>query len=267
MPPRKRNYRKRPARRASKAAKPSKALTRAVTAIVKRNVETKTINVPSAVTPSTNNALVPYGALSGLQYFVQDVFKVSQGVADSTVIGSANRLGDKIRGIGFLMDYYITMPSFYTLAGTAYPIPFVKFRITAWKQAYGSPLLNQPLLYDSNFLVTNTSTLQPINWDEGYVKETLYDKVFIMRNNYVGFTPAATFQQPAIANVFHFKKYIKYDKIIKFVDNSSTSPNSTDNPVYVTLSAEVDESFSGLTPSGTKILFTTGYTRAWFKDA
>jgi len=260
-------FRKKQPRRAKRAAaKPSKALTRAVTAIVKRNVETKTINVPSAVTPTTNTALTPYGALSGLQYLVQDVFKVSQGVADSTAIGSANRLGDKIRGIGFLMDYYFTMPSFYTLSGTSYPIPFVKFRITAWKQAYGSPLLNQPLLYDSNFLVTNTSTLQPINWDEGYVKETLYDKVFIMRQQ-LGFTPGSTFQVPALANVFHFKKYIKYDKIIKFVDNSSTSPNSTDNPVYVTLSAELDESFSGLTPSGTKILFSTGYTRAWFKDA
>lgn len=263
--------RRRPGRRSAvrrtRKVKPSKSLTRAVKEIVKTNIETKTINVPSAVTPTTNNALVPYGALSGLQYFVQDVFKVSQGVTDSTAIGSANRLGDKIRGVGFLMDYYITMPSFYTLSGTSYPIPFVKFRITAWKQAYGSPLLNQPLLYDSNFLVTNTSTLQPINWDEGYVKDTLYDKVFIMRNNYVGFVPGSSFQVPALANVFHFKKYIKYDKIIKFVDNSSTSPNSTDNPIYVTLSAEVDESFSGLTPSGTKILFTTGYTRAWFKDA
>lgn len=263
--------RRRPGRRSAvrrtRKAKPSKALTRAVKQIVKTNIETKTINVPSAVTPTSNNANIPYGALSGLQYLVQDIFKVSQGVTDSTAITASNRLGDKIRGVGFLMDYYITMPTFYTLAGTSYPIPFVKFRITAWKQAYGSPLLNQPLLYDSNFLVTNTSTLQPINWDEGYVKETLYDKVFIMRNNYVGFTPGASFQVPAICNVFHFKKYIKYDKIIKFVDNSSTSPNSTDNPIYVTLSAEVDEAFSGLTPSGTKILFTTGYTRAWFKDA
>jgi len=266
-----RRLRRRPGRRSAvrrtRKAKPSKALTRAVKQIVKTNIETKTINVPSAVTPTSNNANIPYGALSGLQYLVQDVFKVAQGVTDSTAITSPNRLGDKIRGVGFLMDYYIHMPTFYTLAGTSYPIPFVKFRITAWKQAYGSPLLNQPLLYDSNFLVTNTSTLQPINWDEGYVKETIYDKVFIIRNNYVGFTPGASFQVPPLSNVFHFKKYIKYDKVIKFVDNSSTSPNSTDNPVYVTLSAEVDDSWSGLVPSGTKILFTTGYTRAWFKDA
>lgn len=262
-----RRLQKRLAPRRARKAKPSKSLTRAVKQIVKTNIETKTINVQSATLPGSNNALIPYGALSGLQYLVEDVFKVAQGVADATAIGSPNRLGDKIRGVGFLMDYYITMPTFYTLSGTAFPIPFVKFRITAWKQAFGSPLLTAPLLYDSNFLVTNTSTLQPINWDEGYVKDILYDKVFIMRNNYVGFTPGASFQQPALANVFHFRKYIKYDKPIKFVDNNTTSPNSTDNPIYVTLSAEVDDSFSGLTPSGTKILFTTGYTRAWFKDA
>ncbi len=252
----------------AKLSKPMlKAVTKVVNKVSNKKIETKTINVPSAVTPTTNNALVPYGALSGIQYLVQDIFKVAQGVTDSTAITAANRIGDKIRGIGFLMDYYITLPSFYTLSGTAYPIPYVKFRITVWKQAYGSPLLNSPLLYDSNFLVTNTATQQPINWDEGYVKEVLYDKVHILRNNYVGFTPGASLQVPALANVFHFKKYIKYDYPIKFVDNSSTSQNSTDNPLYATISAEVDESFSGLTPSGTKILFTTGYTRAWFKDA
>ena len=116
-------YNKRPRRRQAKRsaprrarkAKPSKSLTRAVKQIVKTNVETKTINVPSAVTPTTNNANVPYGALSGLQYLVQDVFKVSQGVTDSTAITASNRLGDKIRAVGFLMDYYIHLPSFYTL--------------------------------------------------------------------------------------------------------------------------------------------------------
>lgn len=258
--------RKRVYKRTTKSKRVSKPLKRAIKQVMKSNVETKTINVPSAVTPTTNSALTPYGALSGLQYLTQDIFRVQQGVTDSTAIGAANRIGDKIRGVGFLMDYYFTVPSFYTLSGTSYPIPFVKLRVTIWKQAYGSPLLNQPLLYDSNFLVTNTSTLQPINWDEGYVKEVLYDKVFIIRTNQ-GFVPGASFQVPPLANTFHFKKYFKYDKPIKFVDNSSTSPNSTDNPLYATLAAEVDESFSGMTPSGTKILFTTGYTRAWYKDA
>lgn len=251
----------------AKLSKPMKAaVKKEVKAQAKKDIETKTINVQSSTQPGQNNALVPYGALSGLQYLVQDVFSVKQGVTDSTVIGSSNRLGDKIRGIGFLMDYYITMPSFYTLSGSSYPIPFVKFRIIAFKQAYGTPVLNSSLLYDTNFLVANTSTLQPINWDEGYIKDVLYDKTHIIRSSQ-GFTPGGTFQVPALANVFHFRKYIKYDHPIKFNDNSATSPNATDVPVSVVISAELDDSFSGLTPSGTKILFTTGYTRAWYKDA
>lgn len=232
----------------------------------KKKIETKTINVVSSVQAGQNSALVPYAALSGLQYMVQDIFSVKQGTADSTVIGSANRIGDKIQGVGFLMDYYLTVPTFYTLAGTSYPIPFVKVRITVFKQAYGTPVLNTPLLYDTNFLTTNTSTQQPINWNEGYVKDVLLDKVYIIHQQ-LGFVPGSSFQVPALSNVYHFKKYIKYDHPIKFNDNSSTAPNSTDMPISVCISAEVDESFSGLTPSGTKILFTTGYTRAWFKDA
>lgn len=232
----------------------------------KKKIETKTINVNSASQPGQNNALLPYGALSGVQYWAQDIFSVKQGPNDSTIIGSANRIGDKIQGVGFLMDYYLTVPSFYTLSGTSYPIPFVKVRITVFKQAYGTPVLNQPLLYDTNFLTTNTSTLQPINWNEGYVKDVLLDKVYIIHQQ-LGFVPGASFQVPPLSNVFHFRKYIKYDHPIKFNDNSSTAPDSTDMPVNVCISAEVDESFSGLTPSGTKILFSTGYTRAWFKDA
>jgi hypothetical protein len=232
----------------------------------KRKIETKTINVVSSVQPGQNSALVPYGALSGVQYMVSDIFSVKQGPDDSTLIGSQNRIGDKIQGVGFLMDYYLTVPSFYTLSGTSYPIPFVKVRITVFKQAFGTPVLNSPLLYDTNFLITNTATLQPINWNNGYVKDVIMDKVFIIHQQ-LGFVPGSTFAVPPLSNVYHFKKYFKYDHPIKFNDNSSTAPDSTDMPISVVISAEVDESFSGLTPSGTKILFTTGYTRAWFKDA
>lgn len=250
-----------------KTSKPSKSLTRAVKQIVKKNIETKTINVENPVVGGVNSIFVPYGALSGVQYMAEDVFSVKQGVTDSSAIGALNRIGDKIRGVGFLMDYYIHTANNYQLNGIFYPVPFVKVRITAWRQAFGVPLLNQALLYDGNFLNTNTSTLQPINWDEGYVKDVLYDKVFIIKNNYFGIVPTSSFTNPLYGNVLHFKKYIKYDKPIKFADNNSTNPNSTDNPVYVTISAEVDDSNTGLVPSGAKILWTTGYTRAWFKDA
>ena len=260
-------YNKRRARapRRARTAKPSKALTKAVQQIVKRNVETKTINVPNPAGVANNN-FVAYGALSGLQYLVLDVFKVKQGTADDTSIGSPNRIGDRVRGVGFLMDYYFQTAAKYTLAGNAYEIPYVKLRISVWRQAFGSPLLTAPLLYDGNFNNANTSTLQPVNWSEGYVKDMIYDKVHIIRKNYPGYADMAGQITSVYGNVLHFKKYFKFDKIIDYCDTNTTSPNSTRMPIYITISAELDDSNSGVIPSGSAILYSTGYTRAWFKD-
>lgn len=253
-------------------AKISKPMKKAIKAVISKNIETKTLNVtnPSGL---ANNNNVPYAALSGVQYLVVDVFKQPQGVNDSTAIGSANRVGDKIKGVGFLMDYYFTMPlGYYFSSNLNYIIPFVKLRITVFRTAFGIPPLSANLLYDSNFNNNDTSTLQPINWDEGYVKEVLYDKVHIIRNNLsvpsvASSTISANYAPANIGNVFHFKKYIKYDKFIKYADNNTTTPNNTDKPICIAISAEVDDAFTGLVPSGSKILFSTGYTRAWFKDA
>jgi len=264
---RKRNYAK--ANTRSSKAKVSKPLRKAIISVMKTKVESKTINCPLTPGGSANSVFTPYPALSGVQYLVQDIFKVTQGVEDSTSLNAPNRIGDRIQAIGFLMDYYFSIPNYYSIASTSFFIPYVKLRITVFKQAFGSPLLSTPLLYDSNFLATATSTLQPINWDEGYVKDVLYDKVVIIRNN-LGVQAAGSGTLPGIppsGNMFHFHKYIKYPHTVKFTDNNSASPNSTDKPIYVAISAEVDDSNTGLVPSGTKILWSTGYTRGWFKDA
>jgi len=249
--------------------KVSKNLKTAIKTVMKTQVETKTINCPTTPGGGTNSIFVPYGALSGIQYLVQDVFRCPQGVNDSTSIGSLNRIGDKVQAVGFLMDYYFSIPNFYPVAATSFFIPYVKLRITVFKQAFGSPLLSTPLVYDSNFLPTNTSTLQPINWDEGYVKDVLYDKVFVIRNNLSSQVPGGGGGTPNIpgGNMLHFRKYIKYPHAIKYTDNNATSPDSTDKPIYIAIAAEVDDSQTGLVPSGTKIVWSTGYTRAWFKDA
>lgn len=254
-------------KRTQKNRKVSKPMLRAVKQVMNRQVETKTINCPN---PSglANNNYVPYTALSGVQYLVSDVFKQPQGTGDSTVLGSGNRIGDKVKAIGFLMDYYFSIPNTYPIGATPIIVPYVKLRITVFNQAFGSPLLPSALLYDSNFNATNTSTLQPINWDEGYVKNVLYDKVHIIRNNLSIQAVGATLTSvPQSGNMLHFKKYFKYDHNVKYVDNNTTSPNSTDKPIYIVISAEIDDSNTGLVPSGTKILYSTGYTRAWFKDA
>lgn len=253
---------------AKRTSMPSKTLTRAVKQIVKKNVETKTLNVAqSGVVGPVNAVALQHFSLMGLQYLNQDIFSMPQGVSDSSVLGSANRIGDSIRGVGFLMDYYFTPLSTYTITNQ-YFIPFVKLRITIWRQAFGTPVLPQSLLYDGNFLNNETSTLQPINWNEGYVKEVLYDKVHIIKNDTSAqANGGGTILPTKLGNCFHFKKYFKYDRLIKFNDNNTTYPNSTNMPINIAICAEVDESVTGLVPSSTSIMSTTGYTRCWFKDA
>lgn len=249
--------------------KVSKPLRRAIQSVVKAQVETKTINVPdfnsSGLTNTINKA---YATRQGLQYLCGDVFQVRKGVDDDSTLLATNRIGDKIRGVGFLMDYMFSTQSTYSLAGNTYYIPFVKLRVVVWRQAQSTGFLSQALLTDTNFLQGNTSVLQPINWDEGFVKDVLYDKTHVIRNyQFTSFTQSGCIPsaQLPIANVFHFKKYFKYDHIIKFLDNQS-SPNNTDKPINIAILAEVDDATS-LVPSNQTVLYTTGYTRAWFKDA
>ena len=125
-PRKKRMGRKRPMTRRNKTAKVSKPLRRAVKQVMKTQVETKTINCPLTPGGGTNSAFVPYGALSGIQYLCQDVFRCSQGTNDSTAIGALNRIGDKVQAIGFLMDYYFSIPNFYPVAATSFFLPYVK---------------------------------------------------------------------------------------------------------------------------------------------
>lgn len=262
--------RKRVMRKRTAARKVSKPLQRAIKSVIKRTAETKTVNCPQVPGGSSNTANQSYTALSGIAYLVQDLWRMNQGTADSTALSASNgnRIGDKIQGIGFLMDYYFHARQYYSVGAAAFFIPYVKLRITVFRQAFGSPLLSTSLVYDSNFLNTNTSTLQPINWDEGYVKDVLYDKVFIIRNNLStqGQGSATSFTVSQQGNVMHFKKYIKFPHAVKYVDNNTTSPNSTDKPIYVAISAEIDDAQTGLVPSGTQLLSITGYTRGWFKD-
>lgn len=266
---------KRAARKPSRAAKPkvSKPLRKAIKEVVKAQVETKTINVtdPDSGLIRTNTINKPYLSLSGLQYLANDIFKVSQGVTDSTALGASNRIGDKVRAIGFKMNYYFHIATKYNFTSLKLLIPFVKLRILVFRQSFGQPLPTIGTAYNTDFVNVNTSTLQPVDFHEGYVKEVLYDRVHILR-------PASTTgtdnvsdpnTQQSVANVFHFQKYCKFDHPLKYMDDQITNPNGTDKPVHIAISAEIDDSWSagGFPPSGTTLLWTTGYTQAWFKDA
>lgn len=187
---------------------------------------------------------------------------------DDTTLLATNRIGDRINAVGFLCDYYFTTKSVFAIGSTSYFIPYVKVRVVIWRQAQSTGPLNQALLCDTNFVNGNTSTLQPINWDEGFIKDVLYDKVHIIRNfQFTSFTQSGCIPsgQLPVSNVFHFKKYFKYEHPIRFFDNQQT-PNNTDKPINVAIFAEVDDSTS-IVPTDQLILTTTGYTRCWFKDA
>lgn len=234
-----------------------------------KKLETKTINVPDADSLGlTNTVNREYNTRQGIQLLAGDIFQVRKGVDDDSTLLATNRIGDRIQGIGFVCDYYFTTKSVYALSTLTYFIPFVKLRIVVWRQAQSTGALTQALLCDENFLNANTSTLQPINWDEGFIKDVLYDKVHIIRNSqFTSFTQSGCVPsaQLPMSNVFHFKKYFKFDHPIKFFDNQST-PNNTDKPINLAIFAELDDATSVI-PTNSTILYTTGYTRAWFKDA
>ena len=260
-------YKKRAVRKVTlrRKVKPSKALKLAIKQVVKRNIETKIINVPTAGSTTVNTNNLVYPALSGIQYLAFDVFSCPQGVNDSSLILSPNRVGDQIEAVGFEMDYYFSLASSFTLGANVYHIPYVKLRIVAFKQAFGVPNLGTALVFDTNYNTANTSTLQPINWDEGYVKGVLFDKTYVIKGSDFSIAPLPNTTLP-VTQCMHFKKYIKYPHRVKFCDNNTASPNATTMPIQIAIIAEVDDSFTGAVPSGARIMYTTGHTRAWFKD-
>jgi len=265
------NRRRRAPMRRPKTAKVSKPLRRAIKQVVKGQVETKTINCPDAdagLIP-TNTINKTYASASGVQYLVQDVFKCPQGVNDSTTLRSANRLGDSIQALGFKMNYYFHMRNMFNISSTSLQLPFVKLRVIVFTTAYGQAPLNYPLLFDDHFLNVETYTLQPVNRDEGYVKKVLYDKVFIMRNanDYSTTLGSDPNTQVIYGNVLHFQKYIKFNHKIRYMDNNGNDPTGTSQPIYIAITAEADDSLAGFPPSDTPLIYTTGYTQAWFKDA
>lgn len=263
--------RRAPARR-TRPAKLTQPMRKAIKQVVKGQIETKTINVvdPNSGMLPANTVSKAYGAASGLQYLAQDVFKVLKGVEDSTSLTAQNRIGDKIRASGFLMNYYFHNSNTYTIGGNTYTIPFVKLRIIVFTTAFGVTPPTYALAYNGDFLGANTYTLQPVATHEGYIKSVLMDKTIILRNQnqFATTSSSSPNQQLVHGGVYHFKKYIKYDHPVKYMDENGSSPNNTQNQVHIAISAEIDDSWiGGIPPSGTNILYSTGYTQAWFKDA
>lgn len=276
-----RKYKKRtskPVKTITKQVVLSKPMQKAIAKVaVKANtkrIETKVINCPdssSGLIP-TNTINRSYLAAQGLMYLVQDVYRQPIGPNDSTALPNpGNRLGDSVQGVGFEMDYYIHLARGYQLSGLKLNIPFVKMRMLVFTT---HPMISPPTygtLFDTNFVNSNTYTLQPLAWREGFIKNKLYDDVIILRpDDMLGVDSVSDPNtQQAYSNVYHFKKYFEYKKKIKYMDESITDPTGTNEPIHIALTAEIDDSWSqgGFPPSDTPLLYITGFTRAWFKDA
>jgi len=261
-------------KKSKKANKQSKALSKQekkeVKAIAKQaikgEIDTKTINVPDPISAVNNTANRLYLQGSGLQYLAVDVFKVSPGVQNSSLIGGTNRIGDRAKGLGFLMDYFFHSRTNYGIATSTYHIPFVKVRVTVFEQAFQVALPVVSTLYDANMLTGAGASLRPVDLTRGNARKTLYDKLHIIYNKSADPLSANPNSVVPVNNVWHFRKYIKYNKILRYMDNNSINPDGTQNPIYISVNAEVDDSFSGLIPTGTTLLYMTGRTQAWFKD-
>lgn len=256
----------------SKDTKPDiKATKQLIKQALSTEIETKTINVPDPVQLITNTVNRLYTAGSGLQFLAVDAFRQFQGIANSTVIGSpvGNRIGDKVKAVGILMDYFFHSRSFYSIGANSYHIPFIKVRITLFTQAFAVPLPTVLQLYDPAFIAGGGASLRPVDYSEGNARRVLYDKLVIIDNPPAD--PLSAAAQPnspqPISAMIRVRKYIKLDKFIKYMDSNSGAPDSTQNQIHLAITAEVDDSFTGLVPSGTTLLYMTGRTQCWFKDA
>jgi len=250
---------------AKASAKFSKAVRSEIKQIAYKTQETKSINVPDATNPASNTVALTYPSASGLQYLVLDAYKCPRGTDDSTVLGAANRVGDSVYALGIQMKYTFMMNTTYVnpLLTT---IPFVRLRIIAF-QANSSiaPPPGTFTLLDANFLGTSAftnSTMQPINYNAGFVKRILYDKVKILRaaNNSNAAAPPVLYLQ---SQVYNFDKYLKLKQKIKYL---SSTGEPTEEPIHVCIIAETDNTSTQMA-SGSRLVLTSGYSRAYFKDA
>ena len=225
----------------------------------KKDVETKTVNAGSV-------NLLTYKANTGLVYIATDIMSMPQGVKDDTIVGGTNRVGDRVRCKGIQMNYYFALnPQSLTAAPPVW-YNCVKVRIILYRTDFPigiSPTLTQAEVLDANY-VPNTPTLQPICYDKALVKEVLYDKVKIIEATNPILDPTASAVLPC-NGLYHFKKYLKYDKLIRYASGNSTTPNATLKPLYLCVVAEQDQAFP-LPSTNDVLLFMTGWTRAFFTD-
>jgi len=256
-----RNYSKKTGMKKSKD-KRSKAFTKEVRKEIKsisyKTQETKQNNVPDANTPTTNTVGLIYPSASGLQYLFVDAFKVARGTDDGSQVGAANRIGNSIYALGMKLNY--TFQAFTVIASPITQIvPFIRLRIIVFQASSSvAPPPSALTLLDTNFVGTgafNTSTLQPIRYNGGFVKRVLYDKVKILKNQmtFPSSTPLLVYPQ---STVYNFTKYIKLKEKMKY---TTLTGEPTEEPIHCCIIAEVDNT-NAYVASGQRLVMTSVYS-------
>lgn len=242
-----------------------------------KKIETKVINVPFGAPASgvpIKNIDIKYNTL---MYIAEDIFSLAKGTDNTSKLAATNRIGDQVNGKGFKVDIVFTIPNYIQAGSTplAYFTPEMTLRIMIFRTAFGFPQLSYTQLFDTNYgnsaaFFTQT---QPVNWDEGYIKEVLYDKCKKLKNNYSYPMSVAGSGDPLLpynGMTYRFTKYFKIDKMIKYMDNQTTvaNQNRTDKQYHMVIWTEqYNASQNPAIADGTIIGNFTGQIQAWFKDA
>lgn len=243
----------------------SKIQKKAVSRMISKNIETKSAY--------KNYITVSYSDRDDVLAVVQDVFGgIQQGAQDSSVPGSANRIGDAITARGVLFNFRITARPTYSHAGVTYQLPYVYVRIMIIQARAPLSILGVPTkarIFDQNAMVANTApTRIPFSNDNyGYTKKVLYNRVFKIRNSGL-FINNGVVTDSLLANDMFFKKYIPMNKIIKYTDSLPGFADETVNPIHFCVIGETAPFLNtGMNLTVNPLFTISGYTKTYFKDA
>jgi len=238
---------------------------------IERKIETKTqLQIADA------QQIGQFTGENKLIILCNDVFKTIQGVQDGIqTTSNANRVGDEISALGFVLRYRLTNQCLYTDAGgLKVTIPFVTYRIIVFVANASNTITGNPTkseVLDWQHPVYSILPCEvPINKNGGLIKRVLLDKRITVNNH--GLMVNNNTQNPtSLAGTSRdFKKYIKYPHKIRSCDSSDAQGapyNDTMNPIYVCLIADAGVNMGAPTIPAATVGWCTGYCQAWFKDA
>lgn len=243
----------------------TKPLKLAVQRIINKNIETKCAYKQYATQTYTDR--------DDILAITQDIFGgIQQGAQDSSIPGSANRIGDAISARGILFNFRVTVRPVWTHAGVGYQLPYVYVRLMIIQGRNPLSVGGVPTkarVFDNNAMTANTApTRIPFSLDNyGWAKKVLYNKVYKVRNDGL-FINNGVATDSLMGNDMYFTKYIKYNKIIKYTDSVPGFADETTEPLFFCAIGETAPFLNtGMNLTANPLFTISGYTKVYFKDA